>query len=90
LQLGALVMRAAGEPRSTCIGCGAELAPAAQTAAVAALLAARGFAFGAHAQHCQPCRRRLVAATQARLLGADFHPRLTGIRPAPPKRAEAA
>ena len=90
LQLGALVMRAAGEPRSSCIGCGAELAPTAQAAAVQALLAARGFAFAEHAQHCQACRRKLVATTQAQLLGADFHPRLTGIRPAPPKRAEAA
>ena len=90
LQLGALVMRAASEPRSTCVGCGAELAATAQAAAVAKLLADRGFAFAEHAQHCQPCRRRLVATTQAQLLGADFHPRLTGIKPAPPKRAEAA
>ncbi len=90
LQLGALVMRAAGEPRDACAGCGAELAPSAQVAAVARLLAARGFAFAAHARHCPTCRRRLVATTQARLLGVDFQPRLTGVRPAPPKRAEAA
>jgi hypothetical protein len=90
LQLGALVVRAPGAARSTCVGCGADLAPRAQAAAVGALLAARGFAFAAHVQHCQPCRRRLVATTQAQLLGADFHPRLTGLRPAPPKRAEAA
>ncbi len=90
LQLGALVMRAAGEPRDACAGCGAELAPSAQVAAVARLLAARGFAFAAHARHCPTCRRRLVATTQARLLGVDFQPRLTGVRPAPPQRAEAA
>jgi len=90
LQLGALVMRAAGEPRQACVGCGAELAPTAQAAAVATLLAARGFAFAAHAEHCPACRRRLVATTQARLMGADFQPRLTGVRPAPPSRAEAA
>jgi len=90
LQIGALLVKAPGEPRRACVGCGAELAPVAQLEAVAALLAARGLQFDAHAEHCQPCRRRLVATTQARLLGADFQPRLTGVRPAPPKRAEAA
>lgn len=90
LQLGALVVRAAGEPRRACVECGGELAPDAQLAAVEALLAARGFAFAGHQQHCPTCRRRLVANAQARLLGADFHPRLTGVRQAPPKRAEAA
>ncbi|MBX3025202.1 hypothetical protein KF840_09850 [bacterium] len=90
LQVGALVMRAAGEPRRTCVSCGADLAPAAQAAAVAGLLAERGFAFARHVEHCPPCRRRLVAAAQARMLDADFQPPLTGVRPAPPTRAEAA
>ncbi len=90
LQLGALVLRAADVPRAACHGCGAALAPEAQLDAVAALLAARGLALGDHARHCQPCRRRLLATAQAGLLDAEFHPRLTGVRPAPPRRAEAA
>jgi len=90
LQLGALVVRAAGESRRACVDCGAALAAAAQLAAVEQVLAARGFAFAGHQRLCPTCRRRLVAAAQARLLGADFQPRLTGVRPTPPKRAEAA
>jgi hypothetical protein len=93
LQLGALVVRAAGEPRRACVECGDELAPVAQIAAVEQLLAARGFRFDGHQQRCPACRRRLVATAQAQLVGADFHPRLTGVRiphpgPSPQTRAK--
>jgi hypothetical protein len=89
LQLGALVVRS-DEVRATCAGCEAELAPAAQLAEVERILAARGMAFAAQHQHCPACRRRLVASAQATLLGADFQPRLAGVRALPPRRAEAA
>lgn len=76
LQLGARVQNHPDAERHACIGCGAPLAPVAQVAAVEALLAARGAHFAGHQQRCPSCRRRLVAAAQARLLGAPFHPDL--------------
>ncbi|HVQ24761.1 MAG TPA: hypothetical protein VMV01_06280, partial [Planctomycetota bacterium] len=82
LALGAQAMRAPNVPRARCVHCGAPLAPAAQQAAVAALLAARGFRFAAHPTACPGCRRRLVASTQAALVGADFQPRLVSVRAA--------
>ena len=76
LQLGARVQNRPAAERAACVGCGAALAPVAQLAAVEALLAKRGAAFAGHQRHCPPCRRRLVASAQARLLGAPFHPDL--------------
>jgi len=76
LQLGARVQNRAEAERAACVGCGTPLAPTAQLAAVEALLAQRGAAFAGHQRHCPPCRRRLVASAQARLLGAPFHPDL--------------
>jgi NNP family nitrate/nitrite transporter-like MFS transporter len=76
LQLGARVQNRPAAERAACVGCGAPLAPVAQIAAVEALLAQRGAAFAGHQRHCPPCRRRLVASAQARLLGAPFHPDL--------------
>jgi hypothetical protein len=75
LQLGARVQNRPGAERRVC-ACGTPLAPTAQLAAVEALLAARGARFAGHQQHCPPCRRKLVATAQARLLGAPFHPDL--------------
>ncbi len=80
LQLGARVQNAAAAARLACVRCGDTLAPAAQLAAVEALLAARGARFAGHQQHCPVCRRRQVAAAQARLLGAPFHPDLVATR----------
>ncbi len=90
LQMGVLVVQATEEPPARCVGCGAALAPAAQLAAVEQLLAARGLAFAAHGHHCPACRRRHLAAAQARLLGAGFHPAITTVHPARPTPAEAA
>lgn len=90
LQLGSLVVKAATEPRVMCRDCGVALAPAAQLSAVEHALGARGHALTRMEPRCPACRRRLLATAQARLLGADFQPRLTGVRPAPPKPAEAA
>ena len=89
LQLGALVMKAPGEAYAACAGCGGELAPAAQVAAVEALLAARGMTFAGHQRHCPTCRRRQTAATQAGLLGGGFQP-AEAPTAAPAKSAEAA
>ncbi len=90
LQLGAQVIRAADVPRIACAGCGGPLAPAAQMAAVEALLRARGFTFDAHQRHCPTCRRRQIATTQAGLLGAHFQPALSGVTHRPPTRTERA
>jgi hypothetical protein len=89
LQLGARVQNRPAAERAACVGCGAALAPAAQIAAVEALLAKRGAAFAGHQRHCPPCRRRLVAAAQARLLGAPFHPDLVASPAEPPGRKVA-
>ena len=83
LQLGARLVQAPDAARVACERCGDALAPAAQLAAVEALLAGRGFAFAGHQRVCAACRRRLLAATQATLVGADFQPRIPGARPAP-------
>ncbi|MGH7786580.1 MAG: hypothetical protein ACRERC_06915, partial [Candidatus Binatia bacterium] len=61
---------------------GAPLAPVVQQQAVGALLAQRGIRLERHLTHCPPCRRKQVAAAQAGLLGAHFHPPLVGARPA--------
>ena len=90
LQMGVLVVQTTATPPARCVGCGAALAPAAQLAAVEQSLAARGLAFAAHTQHCPACRRRHLAAAQARLLGADFHPTLTTMHPVRPTPAAAA
>jgi hypothetical protein len=89
LHLGVLAMRAEAAVQS-CAECAAALASARQLAAVEQLLAARGLAGAAHRRLCPTCRRRSLAAAQAQLVGADFHPRICGARPAPPARAEAA
>jgi len=82
LALGVQVVRAPSAARTHCIRCDAPLAPATQQEAVANLLAARGFRFDGHQTICPPCRRRLVASTQAALLCADFQPRLGSVLPA--------
>ena len=82
LQLGARVVRAPEAERVACAGCGGALAPTAQHAAVRALLAARGIGSGPHGDLCPACRRRRLAATQASLVDAHFHPRVLGARPA--------
>lgn len=87
LALGVQAVRAPRAPEARCVRCDALLAPAAQQAAVAALLLARGFRFDAHAAACPSCRRRLVASTQAAAVGADFQPRLVSARP--PARSTA-
>lgn len=87
LHLGAQVVRAAAASQCSC---GAALAPAAQQAAVARLLADRGFRFDGHQDCCPACRRRQIAAAQATVLGAHFHPPLTGLRPHPGRRHEDA
>lgn len=81
LQLGARIQNATGEEQRACDPCGGTLAPAAQLAAVEALLTARGGHFAGHQRSCPACRRRQVAAAQARLLGAPFHPDLVTTRP---------
>jgi hypothetical protein len=88
LQLGARVQNRPDAERRLC-GCGAPLAPIAQLAAVEALLAARGARFAGHQQHCPACRRKLVAAAQARLLGAPFHPDLVAAAADRPNRKVA-
>jgi hypothetical protein len=90
LQLGVRMVRADGAAGAACVRCGGALAPAAQLAAVEAALAARGFRFDGHQRACPRCRRALVAATPATLLGAAFHPRIAGARPAPMKVERAA
>jgi hypothetical protein len=90
LQLGVSVVQAGDPPTARCVGCGTAVAPAAQLAAVQRLLAARGLASDGHQDHCPACRRRLLAAAQARLLGADFQPATIGVRPVPLNPAEAA
>lgn len=89
LQLGALLITAPAEPRAACVGCGAELAPVAQLAAVEALLAARGLSFAGHQRHCPTCRRRQLAAAQAGLLAGGFQPASADPVPSP-RSAEAA
>jgi hypothetical protein len=88
LQLGARAMQRPDAERRLC-ACGAMLAPTAQLAAVEALLAAKGARFAGHQQHCPTCRRRLVAAAQAHLLGAPFHPDLVAASPERPNRKVA-
>jgi hypothetical protein len=88
LQLGARVQNRPEAERHVC-ACGTPLAPTAQLAAVEALLAARGARFAGHQQHCPACRRKLVAAAQARLLGAPFHPDLVTATPDRPNRKVA-
>jgi hypothetical protein len=78
LHVGARLVRAPNVPRAACIGCGADLAPAAQLAAVEQVLAERGFGFEGHQRRCPACRRRRIAAAQAALLRAQFHPPLLG------------
>jgi hypothetical protein len=90
LQLGARLVRASDEPRLGCADCGAALAPAAQRAALRALLAARGVAFAAHGDRCPSCRRRRLATSQAALVGAHFHPPVLGAHPAPRATRRAA
>jgi len=82
LQLGARAVRGAGAVWQPCASCGAPLAPVAQQQAVGALLAQRGMRLAQHLSHCPPCRRKQVAAAQAGLLGAHFHPPIVGARPA--------
>lgn len=77
LQLGARAARAAETPRARC-GCGEPLAPVAQTEAVTRLLEARGLRLAA--DRCPACRRRQLAATQARLVDACFQPGLAAAR----------
>lgn len=84
LQLGARAVRGAGAIWQACAGCGAPLAPVLQQQAVGALLAQRGIRLERHLTHCPPCRRKQVAAAQAGLLGAHFHPPIVGARPARP------
>jgi hypothetical protein len=81
LQLGVRLVRAADAPLHACTACGQTVAPQAQVAAVSTLLAARGAAFAGHPQRCPTCRRRLLAAAQAALVGARFHPDLVEARP---------
>lgn len=90
LQLGSRVVRMPAAERVACSGCGATLAPAAQRAAVAALLAARGDAFAAHGDLCPACRRRHLAQTQAAMMGAQFQPQVLGAHPAPRAPRKAA
>ncbi len=87
LQLGVRLMHARDAARATCVGCAAVLAPAAQLAAVEKLLAARGAGFADHQRHCPACRRRLLAAAQAHLIGARFHPEVAETRPYVPGEA---
>jgi hypothetical protein len=89
LQLGARAVRAPSEAREHC-PCGAVLAPARQSVAVAELLAARGFRCGVHSRLCSACRRRQVAAAQAALVDARFQPRLSTPRRAAPRGRMAA
>jgi hypothetical protein len=79
LQIGARLVRSPGAPAGVCVACGEAFAPAAQLAAVAAMLAARGAAFAGHQERCGPCRRRLVAAAQGELVGAWPRPRGEGV-----------
>jgi len=90
LQLGARLVKMPDAERVACAGCGAPLAPVAQRAALAALLAARGDAFAAHGDLCPACRRRRLAQVQAAMVGAQFHPQVLGTRPAPPTARRAA
>ncbi len=82
LALGVQALRAPTAAWVRCTACDRPLAPAAQQAAVVALLGARGFHFDGHAAICPPCRRRLVSSTQAALVDADFQPRLVSVRSA--------
>jgi hypothetical protein len=90
LQIGARLVRAPREQRVACAGCGADLAPATQLAAVQAMLGARGAGLAAHATACPSCRRRRLATAQSALVGAQLHPPLLGVRPAPPVRSSRA
>jgi nitrate reductase gamma subunit len=87
LQLGVRLVRAPDAARVACTDCGAALVPVAQLASVATLLAARGMPRDAHLGRCPACRRRAVAAAQARLVGASFHPDLVDARPRRRERA---
>jgi len=82
LQVGVRVLRAPGVPLARCDRCGDAFAPAAQLAAVAQLLAGHGYRFEGHQETCPACRRLALAAAQATLLGAAFHPRIAGAHPA--------
>jgi hypothetical protein len=94
LQLGARAVRHAASAWSSCTGCGAPLAPAAQQRAVAELLAARGIAVRDRLETCPACRRKGLGATQAGLVGAGLQPAAISARPLPAKTpgpvAEAA
>jgi hypothetical protein len=72
LQVGVHALRRLAPGRTHCAGCGADLALAAQHAAVTALLAARGLRFAEHARLCPACRRRRVAACHGALVGTGF------------------
>ena len=90
LQIGARLVRAPGAALIACADCGVALAPAAQRAAVAELLARRGPVFAAHGDLCPACRRRRVARAQAALIGAAFHPDPLATQPAPRAARRAA
>lgn len=90
LQIGARLVRGPGAALVVCATCGAALAPAAQRAAVAALLARRGATFAAHGDLCPACRRRRMARTQAALVGAAFHPDPLATQPVPRDARRAA
>jgi hypothetical protein len=81
LHLGARLLRAHADATVTCVRCGDAIAPAAQHAMVATLLAERGLHFPAQQQLCPACRRRQLAVVQAQLFGAHFHPRPAAPRP---------
>jgi hypothetical protein len=74
LQLGSRLVRA--EPDAACLRCGVPLAPVAQLAAVASVLAARGLDLGERHRVCPPCRRRELARVHSALLGTRFQPAL--------------
>jgi len=90
LHLGVRVVRGGDGRWATCAGCGERLAPVAQLAAIERLLASRHVRFAGQEQRCPACRRRQLAAVQARLLGARFQPPLLGTPPAPPRRRPEA
>jgi len=82
LQLGARAVRSEdGASWPSCGGCGAALAPVAQRRVVEGILVAHGLPVARRSLRCPACRRREVAAAQARLVGAHFQPRISGARP---------
>jgi hypothetical protein len=80
LQVGSRLLRTPDAPPERCAGCGAAFAPAAQAAAVRALLPGGDRGGGDHGRSCPACRRRRVARAHTHALDTEFQPQALAAR----------